>query len=73
MMIIPILRAIAWLAPRDTHACIWEKRKQDKDTWLKMAPLSTFVPFDLVLANHKKETRKATRNLEQILLFSNWH
>ena len=41
-----MLRAVTWLATRDTHACVWE----NKDTWLKMARLSPFVPFGLVLA-----------------------
>ena len=41
-----MLRAVAWLAARDTHACVWE----NKDTWLEMARLSPFVPFGLVLA-----------------------
>ena len=41
---IPILRTAGWLSTRDTRACVWEK----KDTWLKMARLSPFVPFGLV-------------------------
>ena len=45
-MMILMLRAVAWLATRDTHACVWE----NKDTWLEMARLSPFVPFGLVLA-----------------------
>ena len=44
-MMIPMLRAVAWLAARDTHACVWE----NKDTWLEMARLTPFVPFGLVL------------------------
>ena len=40
-MMIPMLRAVAWLAARDTHACVWE----NKDTWLEMACLSSFVLF----------------------------
>ena len=42
-MMIPMLRAVAWLAAHDTHACVWE----NKDPWLEMARLSPFVPFGL--------------------------
>ena len=45
-MMIPMLRAVAWLATRDTHACVWE----NEDTWLEIARLSPFVTFGLVLA-----------------------
>ena len=41
-----MLRAVAWLATRDTQACVWE----NKDTSLEVARLSPFLPFGLVLA-----------------------
>ena len=43
---IPILRTAGWLPTGDTRECVWEK----KDTWLKMARSSPFVPFGLVWA-----------------------
>ena len=35
-----MLRAVAWLAKRDTHACVWEKRHMTRN-----GPFVSFCPF----------------------------
>ena len=42
-MMIPILRAVAWLPTRNTHACVWEKKKTHHQKWPVCFLLSRLV------------------------------
>ena len=47
-MMIPMLRAVAWLATRDTHACVWENIRTHDWKWpvcLLLSLLAWFWPF----------------------------